>query len=393
MPATRQLRSKHWCITINNPAEGAVSLFDPNTMTYMILGKEKGEGGTVHLQGYIAFKNRQRFTAVSKVFPRAHLEVMRGTPQENKDYCSKDKDFIEHGTLPLTPAQGVTKCNKRKWDEAFALACKGDINKIEKGMLIRYYHAFKRIKQDNPEPLVDNPKTCGLWYTGPTGAGKSKQARIDFPDYFDKPMNKWWDGYRNQPNVILDDLDPFHGNWIGSHLKRWTDHYPFPAEQKGTTIMIRPKQIIVTTQYSIREVFHHDEKMIDALERRFTLNTFHDYDDWTHTATVGTSVTKPTLKRTQKRKFQVMIMPTPELQESEPLVTDLCQGSSDEEPTGYDGKVIYDTSDSDACDEDDWSHTTTKQDEEYTDLNEEDSDVEDHEAVNHSDFIYSTVLK
>ncbi len=74
-----------------------------------------------------------------------------------------------------------------------------------------------------------------------------------------------------QDYVILDDVGPDQGQWIGSLMKRWTDHYPFPAEQKGTTIQIRPKNIIVTSQYRISEVFCSDILLKDAMERRFTV--------------------------------------------------------------------------------------------------------------------------
>lgn len=210
---------------------------------------------------------------MKKLMPRAHWEIMRGTSQEASDYCKKDGEFLESGTLPTT----VGTRNKQKWDEAFDLAKTHKMEDIPKDMLIRYYHAFKRIQQDNPQHMDDLPTTCGIWYHGPTGVGKSKVAREKYPDYYDKPLNKWWDGYRGQPYVILDDVGPDQGKWIGTLMKRWTDHYPFPAEQKGTTVQIRPKNIIVTSQYTIEEVFSQDPLLVDALTRRFSvINMYHN---------------------------------------------------------------------------------------------------------------------
>ncbi len=263
-PRVRPPKSKHWCYTLNNPTEEDTSPKE-DVYTYHVCGMETGEDGTPHYQGYIAFNNRLRLTQVKEHIARAHWEIMKGTSKEASDYCKKDGEFLEAGTLPTTGSQTT----KKNWDKAYELAKKGDIEEIPKDMLVRYYHAFKRIRQDNPTKLDSLPKTCGIWYHGPTGCGKSKTARETYPDYYDKPLNKWWDGYRDQEYVILDDVGPDQGQWIGTLMKRWTDHYPFPAEQKGTTVQIRPKNIIVTSQYTIEEVFNQDDKLQEALKRRF----------------------------------------------------------------------------------------------------------------------------
>jgi len=109
----------------------------------------------------------------------------------------------------------------------------------------------------------------GTWIYGPSGCGKSRYAREQFSPHYDKPLSKWWDGYQYQANVIIDDVDVGQAQWLGYFLKRWADHYPFPAEQKGTTIQIRPENIIVTSQWSIQEVFGHDNRLVTALRRRY----------------------------------------------------------------------------------------------------------------------------
>lgn len=83
-------------------------------------------------------------------------------------------------------------------------------------------------------------------------------------------MNKWWDSYIDQEEVLIDDVDYNQANWIGNFLKIWADHYPFIAEFKGGSRLIRPKKIIVTTQYSIENLFN-DSELQAALNRRFRL--------------------------------------------------------------------------------------------------------------------------
>lgn len=288
---TRPPMSKHWVLTLNNPtSEESIIRLNP-VMTYIVVGKEKGEELTPHLQGYVVFKNRMRRQQVSAIFPRAWLAIKstRSTPLEASDYCKKDGHFVEFGVLPKTPAEASKESMTGRWEEAFALAKAGKLEEIEKALLIKHYHAFKRILQDYPPRLKSLDRTCGVWIHGPTGIGKSRKAREDYPDYYDKPINKWWDGYRDQPTILLDDVDKSHGQWLGTFLKRWTDHYPFPAEQKGTTVQIRPQNIVVTSQYTIHDVFaEQDNELIEALCRRFKVITMTD-DDPPRTLITGQS--------------------------------------------------------------------------------------------------------
>ncbi len=272
-------KQKHWCFTNNNPTvsdrECLHSIENEGHVLYIVYGSELGEKHDIpHLQGFVTFANRKSLAQVRAVLPRAHWEAKsrHSTYKEAIDYCKKDGDYVEWGEPPVDPAVKL----KRRWTKAFEDAKVGDFESIPKDMLIRYYHSFKRIQQDYPTIPKNNEKTCGQWYVGPTGFGKTRTAVARYPNLYDKPLNKWWDGYRGQETVLIDDLAPAHGKWIGHLMKRWADWKSFPAEQKGTTVMIRPKRIIVTSQYTIDEVFYdpQDKCTVDAIKRRFKVTNF-----------------------------------------------------------------------------------------------------------------------
>lgn len=111
--------SRRWCLTINNPsgtcAVDIKAIFEnkSNKISYLVYGNEIGSiSGVPHFQMYISFNNSVRFSAVKKLFPEAHIEQAYGTAEQNIDYCTKDKDFIEFGTRPST---GVFKFLSRSW--------------------------------------------------------------------------------------------------------------------------------------------------------------------------------------------------------------------------------------------------------------------------------------
>ncbi len=278
--ASKYNKAKHWCFTINHPSKndyaGISELTLEGHVLYLVFGREKGEENDVpHLQGFTSFQNRQSLVAVRKRLPRAHWEAKsrNSSFREAIAYCKKDGDYVEWGDAPIDAGVKL----KRKWADAFDAAKTGDFDKIPRDMLTRYYHAYKRIQQDYPCVPANNQRTCGEWYYGPTGFGKTRTAVERYPNLYDKPLNKWWDGYRGEETVLLDDVAPTHGKWIGHLLKRWADWKSFPAEQKGTTVMIRPKRIIVTSQYSIDEVFYDPEDTAtrDAILRRFHVTHFN----------------------------------------------------------------------------------------------------------------------
>ena len=260
----RPPKSKHWCFTINNYTSADIPSND--SIRYIVLGKEISPSGTPHYQGYVCYLTQLRATQVSKLMPRARIAIKyaNSTPKQAADYCKKDGDWEEHGILPITKEQGTMK----RWDDARESARNGDFESIPSDMLFRYYHAFKRYHQDNPiEPKrLDTHEN--LWVVAPTDYGKSYYVRERFPSIYDKPPNKWFIGYRGEETILCDDFGPNQCFYLGWYMKRWADIYAFPMETKGGGKLIRPKHIVVTSQYLIEECFQ-DQRTVDAVKRRF----------------------------------------------------------------------------------------------------------------------------
>lgn len=111
------------------------------------------------------------------------------------------------------------------------------------------------------------------WWYGPTGTGKSTRLWTEYPEHYQKAINKWWDGYDMEDVVAIEEWNP-DSAMLANKLKIWADRWPFTGEIKNGTVRgIRPKKIIILSNYSIDQCF---PRKADAapLKRRFKVIHF-----------------------------------------------------------------------------------------------------------------------
>lgn len=263
-------QSKRWCFTINNYTEEEVGSLHLWGAKYIIAGREKApDTGTPHLQGYVIWHTNRRLSACKSVHSTAHWEVAKGTTEQNVAYCSKEDDYVEYGEKPDFRNGG--EAEKLRWKQARELAVIGNLEDVPDDIYIRYYRTLKEIAKDNMSKPSDADDVTGVWLYGPPGTGKSRKARDDYPGAYLKMQNKWWDGYQGEEFVIIDDLD---SKELGHLIKIWADRYSFLAETKGGAVHIRPKKIVITSNYSIEELWV-DEVMAAAIKRRMHVVHMH----------------------------------------------------------------------------------------------------------------------
>lgn len=232
----------------------------------IISADDHTEEEQLHWHCLIQFKN-------PRVRPRttnAHWEIPR-SKIEARQYClEKGPEYFEDGTL------NIASQNQEEW-RGFVELCKTATPKelIDSPFSQTYatYMTFAGVVHNQFANLqIMDGELENLWLWGKAGTGKTRWAWDHYPDLYVKAINKWWDGYHGQDTVLLDDWDPRH-EALTQYLKIWADRYPFRAEIKGTSMMARPKRIIVTSNYAIDACFQNQED-VEALKRRFKVHHF-----------------------------------------------------------------------------------------------------------------------
>lgn len=157
-------QSTRWVFTINNPSQDDkdnVAGLGSNSqlVKYLVVGRETGESGTPHLQGFVIVHNGATRTRVSSWLPRSHLEPARGTSEQAAVYCKKDGDFDEYGTCPVQSGAGNVLNSLYEWGDAYIeetghAPSSPEIAREHPTAYLRYPRAVRLFQARAPPPVI-----------------------------------------------------------------------------------------------------------------------------------------------------------------------------------------------------------------------------------------------
>lgn len=257
------IRTRNVCLTLNNYTEkeydSCISAMKEHA-TYSIIAKEVGDSGTPHLQGYAEFKSARTFSGIKKTLgsTRYHLETRRGTPVQASDYCKKsDTAAIEQGEIS---AQGA----RTDYIRALDMLKTGTVAEAiqEQPHLIPMVRALTHC-HDIFHPPQRREKLIVYYIYGMPGLGKSNFAYSTWPNLFNKPPGRWWDGYQQETTVLLDDFNPEDMPY--ATLLQILDVYRLRVEVKGGMVGAAWTHVVITSNKPFDKLFKQPR---EALRRR-----------------------------------------------------------------------------------------------------------------------------
>lgn len=249
--------TRHWVFTLNNYTEEDEQQLRDLTggaCNYCIFGREIGESGTKHLQGYAVFKKRVRLSqAKQAIGNRAHLEKKWGTPDQAADYCKKDGDFEEFGSR-------VTEQGRRTDLEGVYHAIKDGQTRDEvadtfPGTYLKYKRSVDELCREREKNHRDECTVIVFW--GETGTGKTRTVweHHEADDIYVHAGDRWFDGYNGHSVAVFDD---FGGSEFKlSYFLKLLDRYPWRVPIKGSFVRWNPTRIYITSNKSPDEWYAH----------------------------------------------------------------------------------------------------------------------------------------
>lgn len=248
MQSQQNSQCVRWCFTVNNPFDNVEVYINAleEHCKYLVIGKEVGESGTPHYQGYLELKKKQRMQQVKALFPNEvapHLEIARGAPSQAADYCKKEGSFKEVGALTSQGQRTDLLELTQMITDGVAMQ---DVALSAPATWVRNYRGLSAFMQLLQKPLpIREDFTCHFYF-GKTGTGKTYKAFNDYPGLFAKPLGKglWFDGYAGQKVVLVDE---FTGQWPCTDMLRIADKYQLQVEIKGGHTWFQPELVIFTS--------------------------------------------------------------------------------------------------------------------------------------------------
>lgn len=241
------------------------------TNDYFIACKELAPTtGHEHIHIYVHFKNMIRLSI--KKCNGAHIEVCRGTPQQNIEYIIKDGNILDE--IGKRPHQGGYTIKDLK---------KLSNSELE-DMPAIYYNTVQKIKDERNKvfTIKDFRKQTKIYYIfGPSGVGKTNKAldiieeNKQLSETFNivKYENNFWLGASETEKIALYD------DFRDSHLKasefiNFIDYNKHFMNIKGGSIKNNYELIIITSVQSPYTIYKNmeDEPRKQWLRRMNIIN-------------------------------------------------------------------------------------------------------------------------
>lgn len=238
-----------------------------NYQYLLISAVDHTKEGQEHKHVFIQYANARRKFPGTRT---AHWDVPRNGISGCLRYIrDKGEPSFEDGNI------GLDKKSESDW-RYFVEQCKvANPREMIDGPCSKMYAQYRgfagEVHNQFAKREIIQGELVNEWYWGAPGTGKTRKAWEENPNLYVKSRNKWWDGYHGEEVVLLDDWDPNDKCLVG-HLKLWADRYPFRGETKGSSMMIRPKKIIITSNYSPEQCFEGED--VKAIRRRFRIVHF-----------------------------------------------------------------------------------------------------------------------
>lgn len=243
-------QARNWCFTLHDWSDielNRILAADP-LVRYVIVGEEKcPTTGRQHLQGYVQMNDKCSFKKIKDCWnlERLHLEICRGSAEQNVTYCSKEGNVHSAGEMKTPGARGSFRI-------AHAMVLAGHTMReimAEAGESYQVARGAELAMKYCEPAQARKPKVTWIW--GPQGSGKGKMLLelVDGDIYTDDDIYVKMDGkqfwnYDRQKTIVIKagkDTEKLPLRALFSHCR-------YTVETKGASRQVVAEEIYVLTE-------------------------------------------------------------------------------------------------------------------------------------------------
>ncbi len=245
---SKDTQSRKFQLTINNPADKGFdhakikeTIGEMKSVVYYAMSDERGEQGTFHTHIYICSSSAIRFTTIKRRFPEAHIELARGTSEENRNYITKSGEkwaedekhdtaipgsFEEWGEIPIE-RQGERTDLETLYEMIKDGLSNYEILENNPGFMLRINDIERARQTIRAEKFRKQFRKLDVTYIwGPTGLGKTRSVmeKYNYEDVFRiTDYKNPFDNYCGENTVIYDE---YREQFSVPQLLNFLDGYP-----------------------------------------------------------------------------------------------------------------------------------------------------------------------
>lgn len=267
-----------------------------NMCEYFMFQLERGDGGFEHYQCFLYCRHKKRLTTWGNLFRtfmgvRPHVESVRGTNAQAKDYCSKEESRVEG---PWSGGDDsvlrVVQGSRSDLQVAAQAILDGDDSVLENdpSLYLRYSSGVQRLLAVRRRRRFLQDQLCPqnvlrIVFTGSAGTGKSRTALS-----WCRELQECWGWRTYQPltspsnTLLFDDydgeeilyVDDFMNGLSYHNFLNVFDEYPRPLPARYAGTYKAWKVVIMTTNLLFPDEFYpsvqnEHPRAREAINRRF----------------------------------------------------------------------------------------------------------------------------
>lgn len=301
----KNTQSRKWILTINNPIEKELGHHEIVTeiekirscMYYCMSDEIGGKERTYHTHIFIACNSGVRFSTMKNRFPTAHIEMARGTCQQNRDYVFKQGKYeaekgntkvpntqLENGEIPLE-RQGSRNDLNDLYDMLKNGLSDYEIFEEDASYILKVDMLEKvrqRIKQQDFKNTLCKVEVSYVW--GIAGSGKTHMIMNEFGFENVYRVTNYsrgcFDSYSGQDVIVFEE---FNSSFKIHEMVNFLDIYPLelPCRYMNKVACYTKVFIVSNTDlsYQYNDVqLELPETWSAFLRRIHRVIHFHDYN-------------------------------------------------------------------------------------------------------------------
>lgn len=271
-------QARRWFLTINNPKDTdddiANYIQGLEHFKYCAFQREKGEQtGTEHIQAFVVFNIGKRFSTIKNYFPTAHIEEVKGSNAQARDYCTK-KDTRVSGPYEL----GVFAEERSRTDITLFLelikagATTEELAKLYPTLYLKELNKIDAVRQNTlyEKFRMEIRKVNVTYIYGPPGSGKTSYVMntCGLGNYYEVSYygTSSFDNYRGENTIVLDEFDSsFKINFMNKLL----DRYPLMLPARYANKVACYNNVFIVSNLTLSEQYKDIQEYKPELYKAF----------------------------------------------------------------------------------------------------------------------------